>query len=171
MPYISVSNTFSFDFFSIQDFNFLMSADNTSEICLQYENYHIFYESAKGWPTMLDVDSHVIWGGLDYVSRRWNWRTVWNGSEKAFVIRTSCQLVSLRVLERIYGARSGEQGPHNEIRRCERWGCSGRTLAYLTEKSSSLLPRHLNKRKTSDGESASKKGRKKESTVEIEEPF
>lgn len=48
---------------------------------------------------------------------------------------------------------------------------AGGTLAYLTEKSFSLLPRHLNERKTSDGESASKKGREKESSGSRREPF
>lgn len=43
-----------------------------------------------------------------------------------------------------------------------RWGCSRRTLAYLTEKSSTLSPRHLNERKTSDGEPASGRKRKRD---------
>ncbi|CAL1680184.1 unnamed protein product [Lasius platythorax] len=45
------------------------------------------------------------------------------------------------------------RGSYNEIRRCEVRMQQEETLAYLTEKSSTLSPRHLNERKTSDGES------------------
>lgn len=78
-----------------------------------------------------------------------------NGLEReAFVTRTSCQLVSLRVLERIYGARSGRamsRGPATRFAGARGEDAARKTLAYLTEKSSTLLPRHLNERKTSDG--------------------
>lgn len=78
----------------------------------------------------------------------------------------AAQLVSRRVLERyLRCARSpaGEQGaPQRDSQVREVRMRRGRTLAYLTEKSSSLLPRHLNERKTSDGESASRKGREGE---------
>jgi len=48
--------------------------------------------------------------------------------------------------ERLPETGGASTGPHNEIRRCKMRLRRGNPLAYLTEKSSSLPPRHLNER-------------------------
>ena len=113
----------------------------------------------------------MISGGLDYVSRRWNYV----GRERVRGgLRHSNQLPAglspgvegyLRCARS--GRRTGAPQRDSQVREMRMQA----TLAYLTEKSSSLLPRHLNERKISDGESASKKGREREQSREVEEPF
>lgn len=95
-------------------------------------------------------------------------------SKEVCVTRTSCQLVSLRVLERIYlrcvlrGV--GEQGaPQRDSQVREvRMQREDSRLSYR-EIVLALLPRHLNEWKTSDGEERERK--RTEQSREIEEPF
>jgi len=54
--------------------------------------------------------------------------------------------------------RGASTGPHNEIRRCKMKLRRGDLLAYLTEKSSSLSPRHLNEREAAGSREERKGG-------------
>lgn len=118
---------------------------------------------------MLDVDARVMSsGGLDFgvtsastgIGERPGTRTRRPSSSEP---QLSAGL-SPGVREYLRCTLSGRrtEGSYNEIRRCEVRMQQEETLAYLTEKSSTLSPRHLNERKTSDGESQRREEKEKE---------